>query len=317
MLKVFIDKLSQRLRSENNLSDITWAVSEVCPIFQSMFLKFFFQDFGDNENITAFVRELSKDDSRPDFYIKTSKAEYIIECKINDKSHHFEQYAKQFPQAQFGYVANYILPSYPECKTRTWREFKNYLLDELKKNPIDKMSKLIINDYVAYLTNICSLYEIKKMTLNSLTSLIQFDRLIEKILGSLGGVETVEYDGKAKGIDKNRYGKYFSLKKIGGLEKIWPWIGVYFSADKVMLYFEINEKWCKSVYDKIDNQNLVEGTFYKEPSFDRDYSASYIFELKEEFFSKFNDDLTTSKAQENILTNYVVEILENIQSYYS
>ena len=154
------------------------------------------------------------------------------------------------------------------------------------------------------------------MTLNSLTSLIQFDRLIEKILGSLESFENVEYDGKAKSIDKNRYGKYFSLKKIDGIEKIWPWIGVYFSADKVMVYLEINEKWCKTVYNKIADENIVEGTFHKEPAFDNDYSNSYIFELKEEFLFKFNEEVTTAEEQENILRNFITEILDKLQPMY-
>jgi hypothetical protein len=62
MIDLLIDKLSQRFRSENDLSDITWGVAETAPEFQEPFSRFFFSKFDESENIVSFVREFTNDD---------------------------------------------------------------------------------------------------------------------------------------------------------------------------------------------------------------------------------------------------------------
>lgn len=316
MLNLLIEKLSQRFRSENDLSDITWVVAETAPEFQKLFLKFFFQTFDETENIVAFVREFTNEDCRPDFYIKTDCKEYIVECKKQDKSHHFVQYKERFPNASFGYIANYYIPPSSNCEIRTWRGFKRYLQIALAKTTKNDFERQCIELYVLYLTNVCTLYDIKKMKLNTLLSLIEFDRLLEKIHGTIEGHESVEYDGKAKNYDRNRYGRYFSLKKDGSNVKIWPWLGAYFDDKKVIIYFEVNEKWCKPVYQILIDKENESGTFFKTPEFDQDYSPSLIFEMKQEYFEKFNSEQASVEEQEKILKDFMNEVIDTIKPYY-
>ena len=66
----FFNKLSERFKSENDLSDITWTIGEACPTFQKLFVRFFFNDITDLSKISIFKREHSDENCRPDFYIK-------------------------------------------------------------------------------------------------------------------------------------------------------------------------------------------------------------------------------------------------------
>ena len=94
MLAQFISNLSYRFRSENDLSDVTWTMCQTSDKFNAHFINFFFEGIDANE--VCLEREKSNDDSRPDFYFTYKDAIYLVENKIGDKSHHFEQYIKRF-----------------------------------------------------------------------------------------------------------------------------------------------------------------------------------------------------------------------------
>ena len=119
MMENFISNLSLRLNSENNLSDITWTMCQTSDAFQNVFLQFFFP----KEKFTEVYlqRELPDEDCRPDFYFEHDGKVFLIECKIWDRNHHFEQYTKQFKisNEQLGYITNY-----PMLKEGTTYEFR-------------------------------------------------------------------------------------------------------------------------------------------------------------------------------------------------
>ena len=98
------------MNKENDLSDITWALCNASHKFKEVFLKFFFPEIQISPDV-VIEREISKDDSRPDFVIHNGSELYIIENKINDQAHHFGQYEKAFKVTpeRFGYIANSLL----------------------------------------------------------------------------------------------------------------------------------------------------------------------------------------------------------------
>ena len=67
--KDFFETLSFRLKNENDLSDITWAMCLSCESFRNDFLHFFFPEMVIDKNI-SIEREVSENDSRPDFLIE-------------------------------------------------------------------------------------------------------------------------------------------------------------------------------------------------------------------------------------------------------
>ena len=167
----FISNLSLRLNSENNLSDITWTMCQTSDIFQSVFLQFFFP----KEKLTEVYlqRELPDEDSRPDFYFEHDGKVFLIECKIWDRNHHFEQYTKQFkiPNEQLGYITNY--PMLKEgFSVRTWTELYIYI-----KNRIPKEEESLWNGYLEYLQEVCQIFIPKQaMNLDGMFSLYTFYR---------------------------------------------------------------------------------------------------------------------------------------------
>jgi hypothetical protein len=313
MTDSFFDKLSDRFRSENDLSDITWAICEACPIFQKLFVQFFFNDISDISKISIFKREHSSESCRPDFYIKIGNTELVVECKINDRNHHFEQYKSQFPNARFGYITNYPLThSGKDYEIRQWSEFKTFLEAALTKET-DIQTVNLISGYLKYLTNVCGIFNLRKMNLNNLSSLYHFNHLIKKIASSIDDHESSLYN-QGKNYDAERSGQYFELKKSNN-NKVWPWLGVYYT-ERVCIYMEFNQKWCKKIYDCIDLTRFSKGgEYFDAPYKDYDYGPAVCFELKEFYFSKFNDEKITVEEQEKIVRNFVNEVFACVTVY--
>jgi hypothetical protein len=315
MYEKLLENISKRLSSENALSDITWAYAQTNEKFKHYFLAFFFDKFSLSEEILLFTREFTRADSRPDFFIETEKGEYIIECKIFDRNHHFEQYRLSFPKAQFGYIANYKITKRDDIQMRTWNEFYNYL-QNIITNLTDEKEIAFLKSFNAYLKPVCYITNIKIMKLDSLTSLHSLNSTIRKILNENEKLGEIEYDGKVKNIDDYRYGKYYGIKKIGSDKKIWPWIGVYFNEDIVSFYIEINKEWCDTAYEFLKiHPYLKDGNYFMKPYFDDSYRAAYCFELKEGYFNNFNL-MTETKDQEELVKNFIDEVLEYIDTQY-
>ena len=92
-LTKFFTALSERARKENDLSDITYAMCEANLEFQKFFLDFFFREANLDVKTVKISREHSTEWGRPDFWIRTADGLlYIVEVKIWDSNHHFEQY---------------------------------------------------------------------------------------------------------------------------------------------------------------------------------------------------------------------------------
>ena len=185
-MKKFFTALSERAYKENDLSDVTYAMCESDICFKQFFLNFFFNKDNLDASSTSIEREHSTDWGRPDFWIRGKDGTlYIVEVKIWDGSHHFEQYydilaGKDLQETgqenmedrrdknvwkRLGYIANYdsikTIKIFNECsaeeicgKVATWKEFITKLEDwEDHNEPKDKDP--IIAAYVQYVRNVC------------------------------------------------------------------------------------------------------------------------------------------------------------------
>ncbi len=94
MIVNLFSNLSKRLRSENNLSDITWALAETFHEFKEKVMKFFFPELKDCKNV-EITREKILGGSRPDFFAEFDGKNFVIENKIENTNYHFQQYADE------------------------------------------------------------------------------------------------------------------------------------------------------------------------------------------------------------------------------
>ena len=165
----FFSAISSRMWKENDLSDMTFALCEGNLKFKQFMLDFFFGVGTIDASKAKIIRELSMDGSRPDFWITTGETNYIIEVKIWDKSHHFQQYLPfvDNKKERLGYIAAYHITSdsdgsvirkdeYPGLKT--WKELIVSLGSEVKEEGIGVGDPAIVG-YMKYVRNVCGIGE--------------------------------------------------------------------------------------------------------------------------------------------------------------
>lgn len=304
-IKCFFEYISLRKRSENDLSDFTWAMCNTSNSFKSIFLNFFFPDVEFN-SITLFEREKSELDSRPDFLIVNDGITYLIECKLYDCNHHFEQYTTTFkiPNTQLGYITNYNMLK-EGFVVHTWEELLDVVISNLPDNEYEAQLWL---GYAEYLKNVCSIVKItKKMERKGMYSLYAFNKILSKL------TEREEAKFKLSFYSNKNIHNYFGVSGIyfkieylnAKINDTWAWIGVYFNREEpiICMGFESKEGWGKPVFDIMKNAS-VEKQFFKRP-YQEDNSI--WFELTEKKHFEFdNSDL---ENQVQILKGFMDEVI--------
>lgn len=287
-MKKFFTALSERAYKENDLSDVTYAMCESDICFKQFFLDFFFDKGKLDASSTSIEREHSTDWGRPDFWIRGKDGTlYIVEVKIWDGNHHFDQYYDILAGnnalkdsleknvcrndagiwSRLGYIANYEMATKP-CKVATWKGFVEKLEGENKfKDPI-------IAAYVQYVRNVCPFDDfnlqdwLKDKKISTLKSAFQE---IQGVANSISNAITKfqEADnGKKIGfksytrssrkfIPQYRMGSFFEFDMPNNLpneqgQRVWGWLGVYYRNDGgvICIEFEDREGWGKPVCDK-------------------------------------------------------------------
>lgn len=312
----FFLNLSERLNSENNLSDLIWVLSEIDLEFKKFFLSQFFNDIDYSKPI-YLQREFSQDNSRPDFVFNVANQEYLIEIKINDKNHHFQPYIDAFKNiTRRGYITNYILDSknFSEYKNQysitTWSDvIKNGESIYLNK---DNTSSLIIMAFISYLKNICNHGEIKHMSLKNIGSLVYFNNTINEILKTrFEGFEISSYDKKI-GYSSAWSGCYFSLKKDKSKKVIYPWFGIHYHTENdvyICFDFEYKPSWC-DVLKKVKIPK-IEGKYFDTPEEELDLLR---IKLQQKHFDAFDDKNVND--QQELLKNFFREVITFISQYF-
>ena len=306
----FIEYLSWRMKDENDLSDITWSFCESSEEFKNVFLTFFFgkDEFNWNK-VVDFKREYSRAGCRPDFYFRNEGIEYIIEVKINDRNQHFEQYNQQetFANARKGYITNYRLSDCDGYSLRTWEGFRNRL-----KASNFKINQDLLEGYISYLDNVCTIKEVKQMKLRGIESLYHFNNALEKVIeGDDNNYFYTRYTQTDKSYDI-RQGRCFQLifKNIK-IDDVWGWIGLYFNDQTVVcIEFDKNEGWGLPVYEILDSyKDHEEGEFASKPYED---DGAYYFELSEVCLENF-ENADNVDIQIEILDSFFQEVLKYVE----
>ena len=309
-IKDILENISYRLYSENALSDVTWAMCHTCLSFRDAFLHFFFPEMQISEEI-EILREVSKDDSRPDFIIHNNNVLYIIENKINDQNHHFGQYEKSFgvTPERFGYIANYIIPQPdPEQKypIRTWEDFYRHLG---LVNVEDKEEQSLIEGYRAYLRSVCSIINFTKpMNIEGIYSLYQLIEILNKLCKRDEDKYSISVYNQGRTYD-NKYtdhsvaGINFEINLKKSKIQAWGWVGIYFSEEipTICIGFSKKENWGQSICTLLAKaKDLTDGKYSSAPYEEGDaYWFDYIDgkETYEEWFDKLTLEEQTAQLK--------------------
>lgn len=320
-LEDFITNLSSRFRKENDLSDITWTMCQTSDRFLEAFVQFFFP--GVSTDDIYLQRELSDDDSRPDFYFQSEGKEYLIECKIYDRNHHFEQYTKRFkvPAERLGYITNYPLQKVG-FTVHTWTELYVYL-----KGRISDEEASLWNGYLGYLKDVCSVFLTNTpMNLDGMFSLYTFYRGLDEVFSFDNDHYTAFlYDSRKDTNSGGNFsgstpregvmGKYFEVAfKHVRMKRAWGWMGVYFEREHplVCIGFDDRDGWGKSVFDLLIDRvdDMEAGMYFDAPYYDDETNGIWFdFNKAEEF-----NQLGNSKEQTALLKSFLQEVLDTIYS---
>lgn len=314
----FISNLFYRFNDENDLSDITYTMCNTSDLFLTAFLGFFFpkDSFGE----IYLQREYAEGDCRPDFYFEYEGKTYLIECKIWDRSQHFEEYVKRFkiPNTRLGYITNYPMRK-DGFVVHTWTELYKHLLKCIPQEESE-----LWNGYLVYLKQVCGIYIIEKpMNLVGMNSLFTFYKSLDDVFVCDNDKYTsIVYDrrkdtnngGNIFGTPRNGVmGKYFDIKfKHIRMKQSWGWMGVYFNQEQPLVFieFDYREGWGKPVYDLLlDNLDIIgKGKYFDKP-YEYDGAIWFKFNKPERL-----DSYKTLSKQIEILRSFYFEVLDSVYS---
>lgn len=306
-INIFFESMAERLTNENDLSDITYALCKTDNDFRKFFLEYCFEEAVDTDNL---IREYADEGSRPDFYfIGRDNNEYLIEVKIYDRNQHFDQYNKQFPNAKYAYISNYILNDEDLCeadkralplwKLKTWFDYYKKLSESAIKD------KDLVVGYLSYLGEVIHVKEFEEMDISKISCLPIFIGNIEKVANDKG---FSTYSG-AKAINECYYGSFFQK------ENFYFWFGLYLPEEAIFIGLNNDESWITSEVKDALNKNLEkisETEFSEKPFYNSDGNhGDYWFTLKEDKY-KILKDASQKDKQLEVLQGFLTSVMKSI-----
>lgn len=278
----FFEALAERAYRENDLSDVTYAMCEASRAFKQFFLDFFFGRGTLDASTATINREYSEAWGRPDFLIRAGDVTYIVEVKIWDGNHHFEQYfnilSGKLPDEgadaneeenrkiwnRLGYIANYdtikdvpvktsdgeIVEASKLCHVATWKEF----VAEFEK--YDGLNDPMIRAYVGYVRNVCPFddFKLQLWVEGERQKAAPFDfTMIRDVLNGIKDAiklaQEAFKDLDFKGFTRSSR-KFISQYRAGSFfefnvadrQRVWGWLGVYYRDKGGVLCVEFEDR---------------------------------------------------------------------------
>lgn len=317
----FFQFLSYRFTSENDLSDITWTMCESCESFREQFLKFFFPEIQIVKDV-YIEREKPESNSRADFVIDNGGEKYLIENKINDQNHHFEQYDAAYcvEPDRFGYITNYKINDKDikgkRYQLRTWEELYMIFSNNL---PNDNEERIFWQGYLEYVKNVCGIIKIDKpMKLNGIYSLYSLMEIFKKKLTQREEEQfkLIWYNSNrlcGNGVSHGATGVNFEIvyKNLNqeNAPRMWGWIGIYFNTEEpnIWMGFYNVEGWGKNYIDKL---LPYKDRWTKQEEFEKPFEEEKClwFEMSKELKTEFEKSEDVVK-QENILKAFMDAVI--------
>lgn len=268
-LNRFFTALSERMYKENNLSDVTYALCEADVKFRQFFLDFFFHDARLTAGEVTIERETGfKKSGRPDFCIWTRDGGlYVVEVKIYDGNHHFEQYHDILAEnkgngdnggrsawKRLGYIANYkeakdvkiengSKTADEACsRVATWPEFVDGLERYLG------FDDPTIRGYVEYVKRVCPYDDFQtpedwKISAKDFKAVAEFDKALENAIRQNG---CTAYSRSTRDFASMQWiGHFFDWQLSGdAVLSCRGWIGAYYRQGGAVVCVEFEETLC-------------------------------------------------------------------------
>lgn len=264
-LNLFFEALATRAYKENDLSDVTYAMCQSDIVFKKFFLDFFFPNANLNAEDAVFEREHSTDNGRPDFWIRANDKTYIVEVKIWDGNHHFEQYRKILEEENnsqdaetwqyLGYITNYGLAD-NNVNVKTWEEMYKRL------KSYNGFNDPAIIAYMSYIKGVCwfEIYNIEKYTFDPknfehIKKISQeIDECIKKTEKNTENI--FAYNRSTNFKSKCWMGRHFEFRKFKDEKTIWGFLGITYKdeAANICVSFRDQNGWAKLLCDDYRNQ---------------------------------------------------------------
>ena len=316
-LMKFFEALSERAYKENDLSDVTYALLMADVTFRKFFLDFFFHDANLDARHVTIEREHSDAIGRPDFWIKDKNGNlYLVEVKIWDGNHHFEQYydilagnkesdkvSKRDDKKvwrRLGYIANYNSVKTIEvegnevkdlgCSVHTWKEF----VEELKDTSMDPQ---IVGAYVQYLKQVCPFDDFTincgwNINKEHFIAIKNFNAAVNYAVNNpdIGCFVYTSYGSSRRFRSQQWMGQYFVCKLEDGMT-IRGWLGVYYRKNGAIVCIDF------------DNDNGGDQVCKLYPQ--------YVQDGHIRFYAKNSKDMATNKE---ILKDFLAGVLSKIKN---
>lgn len=296
-LSAFFSALAERAYKENDLSDVTYALLEANRAFRQFFLDFFFPNQGLEGETVVIEREHVLGDSRPDFWIRNGNEVYLVEVKIWDGGHHFEQYHEILKKegsrdgrwARLGYIANYSLgdvtvrekgtnkkASELGCGLHTWEEFSKRLAS------YDCSGDPLVRGYLGYLKRVCPYDDFNWVWSKGLKDFNFVKEFYGGLSKAIQSAHCEVYSSSRASFDRTRLGHFFEWVYNG--RPVWGWLGVYYTNDgaELCVEFEDREGWGRSVCEVVRQ---------RRPSAVKKGALRFYYEKKAPFVEAVSDFL--------------------------
>lgn len=292
-MREFFEAVSSRMWKENDLSDMTFALCQSNARFKQFFLDYFFQDAAINAERAVLRREVSVEGARPDFWIDVEGlGVYVIEVKIWDHCHHFDQYldmlckenlSREVAYSHIGYIANYeITPTEAGYADRLdefvkfrepkqWSEFFAALRKEVSVDGFAGGDVAVVG-YLNYLRRVCGIrnYEAESPVGKDLISAIEWlEKTVSVAIREAANQNEAEfYTRSSSCVDFTyRKGQFFKFQHHGD---VYGFIGVYFGGEcgdqaRFAVVMEDRPGWAKNVCDE-HREMVHEGGLWFYPS---------------------------------------------------
>lgn len=317
LTSTFFRQLAIRLKSENNLSDVTWAVCNSSSKFKSFFIGYFFPTLEIDCDI-HLKREQSDETGRPDFGFKYKDKQYFIEFKKHDQNHH-SNYADIHGVDYVALISIYSIPSnlYKYRLTR-WKDFIDQLEVHLQKAEWENDERNLVFGYIEFVRQTCGLIKYKKMKLDNLQSLFQFNHIIKELVNSsFDNFKVVS--SRSSSFFYNRSGYSFEFTKNDSKKWLTGWYGIYYVEEWVTICVgiwpnnELNEnylKLTKTQFESLAQNKTIIGDAYL------DDDDNWLWaELNEVDNKKLISGEIEFAEQEKIITDFFRECIRRLGEF--
>lgn len=307
-------QLARRMRSEDALSDLTWAVMQCVPAVRHSICAFHGASIPRDAPLVS-VREYTLGPGcRIDFAFISENPVLYLENKLWDRDYHFVQYAAAIAGDEHvvrGLISNHRLSAADlhiaaqhGWHVKSWEDLVKHLAGQEFGSAGD-----LVKGYLKYVSEVCSMAHIAEIRLDRsvLRALRDLNALVARIVEKVGNrIQCRLYNqGGPRAFGPAWSGVYYELgnPRLGKLA--YPFFGIDFSED-VRICVALDTDWNSDLVRHLVG-TLPEHGATKDPRFvPRRYDDGFSFCLPDADYLRFSN--LGPEDQENLLMEFFIYV---------